>query len=126
MSDTGTKVTSVTGSVPLRPRLRLQGRIDCRKIAACLTEPGMSHLRSLCVVLLFIFPCFVAAQEVHSHSAAEKLGHISFPISCLPTVQRPFDRGVALLHSFAYSAAEDAFRGVAEVDPQCAMAHWGM
>ena len=86
----------------------------------------MSHLRSLCFILWFIFSRFVAAQEVHSHSAPEKLGEVSFPISCRPTVQQPFDRGVALLHSFAYAAAADAFRGVAELDPQCAMAHWGM
>jgi tetratricopeptide (TPR) repeat protein len=33
---------------------------------------------------------------------------------------------VALLHSFAYSVAEDAFQGVAKLDPQCAMAHWGI
>jgi tetratricopeptide (TPR) repeat protein len=33
---------------------------------------------------------------------------------------------VALLHSFAYTAAENAFQGVAQLDPQCAMAHWGM
>jgi tetratricopeptide (TPR) repeat protein len=31
-----------------------------------------------------------------------------------------------LLHSFAYTDAENAFHGVAELDPQCAMAHWGM
>ena len=33
---------------------------------------------------------------------------------------------MALLHSFAYSAAEDAFQGVAKLDPQCAIAHWGL
>ncbi|HMF64269.1 MAG TPA: hypothetical protein VK608_09300, partial [Edaphobacter sp.] len=33
---------------------------------------------------------------------------------------------MALLHSFAYTDAEDAFQGVAKLDPQCAMAHWGM
>jgi tetratricopeptide (TPR) repeat protein len=75
--------------------------------------------------LLFIFP-FSSAQETHSHSAPEKLGKISFPISCAPAVQEQFDRGVALLHSFAYAAAENAFHGVAELDPRCAMAHWGM
>jgi len=75
--------------------------------------------------LLFIFP-FSSAQETHSHSAPEKLGKISFPISCAPAVQEQFDRGVALLHSFAYLAAENAFHGVAELDPRCAMAHWGM
>jgi hypothetical protein len=36
---------------------------------------------------------------------------VSFPISCAPAVQEQFDRGVALLHSFAYTAAENAFQG---------------
>lgn len=77
------------------------------------------------LTLLFIFP-FSAAQETHSHGTPEKLGKVSFPISCSPAVQEQFDRGVALLHSFAYIAAENAFQGVAELDPRCAMAHWGM
>ena len=64
------------------------------------------------LTLLFIFP-FSAAQETHSHSAPEKLGKVSFPISCAPAVQEQFDRGVALLHSFAYTAAENTFQGVA-------------
>src|SRR5689334_21332876 len=79
----------------------------------------------LCVVLL-VFPCFLAAQEEHSHPTPEQLGKVSFPISCLPVVQQPFERGVALLHSFAYSAAESAFRTVAQKDARCAMAHWGI
>jgi tetratricopeptide (TPR) repeat protein len=85
----------------------------------------VSHLRRIvCSVLIFSFS--LAAQEMHSHSAPEKLGAVSFPISCLASVQDDFNRGVALLHSFAYSAAESAFRSVAEHDPQCAMAHWGV
>jgi tetratricopeptide (TPR) repeat protein len=85
----------------------------------------VSHLRRMfCSVLIFSFS--LAAQEMHSHSAPEKLGAVSFPISCLASVQDEFNRGVALLHSFAYSAAESAFRTVAEHDPQCAMAHWGV
>ena len=86
----------------------------------------MSLLRRVFLTLLFILPPLVAAQEAHSHGAPEKLGETSFPISCMPSVQRQFDRGVALLHSFAYAAAEDAFRTVGELDPRCAMAHWGM
>ena len=85
----------------------------------------MSHLWRLFLTLLFIFP-FLSAQETHSHSAPEKLGKVSFPTSCTPAVQKQFDRGVALLHSFAYTAAENAFQGVGELDPRCAMAHWGM
>jgi tetratricopeptide (TPR) repeat protein len=41
-------------------------------------------------------------------------------------VQKQFERAVALLHSFAYSAAEKAFREVIAKDPNCAMAHWGV
>src|SRR5664279_1765466 len=85
----------------------------------------MPHLWRILLILLLIFP-FSAAQETHSHSAPEKLGKVSFPISCTPAVQEQFDRGVALLHSFAYTAAESAFQGVGELDRRCAMAHWGM
>jgi len=85
----------------------------------------MSDIRRILLALLFIVP-FSSAQEAHIHSAPEKLGKVSFPISCAPAVQEQFDRGVALLHSFAYAAAEAAFQGVAKADPQCAMAHWGM
>jgi tetratricopeptide (TPR) repeat protein len=85
----------------------------------------MPDLWRILLTLVFVLS-YSAAQETHSHSAPEKLGKVSFPISCTPAVQEPFDRGVALLHSFAYTAAEKAFQGVAEMDPRCAMAHWGM
>jgi hypothetical protein len=88
-------------------------------------EIGMPDLWRILLPLLFLVP-FSSAQETHSHGAPEKLGKVSFPISCIPAVQGPFDRGVALLHSFAYTAAEEAFQGVAELDPRCAMAHWGV
>jgi hypothetical protein len=85
----------------------------------------MPDLWRILFALLFIFP-FPSAQETHRHSASERLGNVSFAISCTPAVQEQFDRGVALLHSFAYTAAESAFREVAELDPRCAMAHWGV
>ena len=49
-----------------------------------------------------------------------------FPVSCAPAVQKPFERGVALLHSFWYEEAEKEFQDIAKNDPQCAMAHWGI
>ena len=75
---------------------------------------------------VFIVSPFAAAQEMHVHSAPERLGSVSFPVSCATSVQREFERGVALLHSFAYAAAEEAFQKVAEQDPQCGMARWGI
>ena len=67
----------------------------------------------------------MAAQE-HEHPVPEKLGTVKFAISCSANVQPEFERAVALLHSFAYSAAEKAFRDLIAKDPNCAMAHWGV
>jgi tetratricopeptide (TPR) repeat protein len=81
----------------------------------------------LCVLLVVFYSVSLpAAQETHDHGAPEKLGRVLFPISCAGSVQEQFNRGVALLHSFAYTAAEKTFRSVADADPKCAMAHWGM
>ncbi len=66
------------------------------------------------------------SHEEHSHPAPEKLGTVHFPVSCAPAVQPAFERAMALLHSFAYDSAASAFRAVAQQDPRCAMAHWGM
>jgi hypothetical protein len=54
------------------------------------------------------------------------LGTVTFPVSCAPDVQKPFERGVALLHSFWYEEAEKEFQQIAIDDPHCVMAHWGV
>src|SRR5216110_363496 len=53
-------------------------------------------------------------------------GKVEFPVSCTPCVQSEFSRGVALLHSFFYEEARRVFTSVAERDPKCAMAQWGI
>src|SRR5437867_9808959 len=53
-------------------------------------------------------------------------GKVNFSISCAPAVQPEFARGVALLHSFFYEEARRVFTSVAERDPKCAMAQWGI
>src|SRR5579859_942086 len=55
----------------------------------------------------------------------EKLGTVSFAVSCAPTVRASFDRAVALLHNFWYDEAEREFKRIGAQDPGCAMAHWG-
>src|ERR1035441_9947698 len=77
------------------------------------------------LVLLFLVP-LAPAQEMHDHPVPEKLGNVSFLISCVPAAQGPFNRAVALLHSFAYTTAERAFQDVAHLDAHCAIAHWGI
>ncbi|MGA7444656.1 MAG: hypothetical protein WBW82_20945, partial [Candidatus Sulfotelmatobacter sp.] len=62
----------------------------------------------------------------HEDMTTAQLGTVTFPVSCAPTVQKPFERGVALLHSFWYEEAEKEFIQIAADDPQCVMAHWGI
>ena len=65
-----------------------------------------------------------AAQEAHAH--ADSLGTVHFPISCSGQAQGAFDRAMALLHHMTYPEARAGFGQVAEIDPRCAMAHWGV
>ena len=68
-----------------------------------------------------------AMPQQHEHPAGtERLGVVHFETSCAAAVRDPFDRAVAMLHSFWYSAAIDAFNDVLKTDPKCAMAHWGI
>jgi hypothetical protein len=66
------------------------------------------------------------SAEMHHHAESiEKLGTVPFPISCSAEVQKSFELGVALLHSYWYEEAEKQFKEVAAKDPACAMASWG-
>ena len=56
----------------------------------------------------------------------ERLGSVSFPVSCSPSVHAQFNRGVALLHDFWYEEARPQFQRIIQADPTCAMAHWGI
>jgi hypothetical protein len=68
-----------------------------------------------------------AQQPQHEHGTpAGRLGTVHFDTSCAPAVQKEFDRGVALLHSFWFTAAIQSFDNVLKGDPQCVMAHWGI
>ena len=62
----------------------------------------------------------------HEELTETQLGTVHFPVSCAESVQKPFARGVALLHSFWYEEAEKEFLDIAKDDPKCAMAHWGV
>ena len=57
----------------------------------------------------------------------EGLGSYSRKITTdSPEAQRYFDQGLAFLHGFNHRAAIRAFQQAAEIDPRCAMAHWGL
>jgi peroxiredoxin/tetratricopeptide (TPR) repeat protein len=57
----------------------------------------------------------------------EGIGKAHFPITTkVPEVQEWFDQGNALLQSFWYEEAERSFRWCVKLDPDCAMAYWGL
>jgi hypothetical protein len=66
------------------------------------------------------------AQEHRHPDAGEKLGTVHFTTSCNPAAQKQFDRAVALLHSFQFSAAIDGFNTALKADSSCAVAYWGI
>lgn len=76
-----------------------------------------------CSLLLLPDANCAAAPEPGDMRAA---GKVQFPISCSSEVQSEFSRGVALLHSFFYEEARRVFTAVAQRDPKCAMAQWGI
>lgn len=86
----------------------------------------IARWRVLLLLLASAGTAHAQAMHDHDHPAPEKLGTVSFPVACSPAVQPSFNRAVALLHSFAFSAAKAAFEDVAKKDPRCAMAHWGI
>jgi len=78
--------------------------------------------------ILSVVAGLVAAGLAGSASAQsdEKLGKLSFSISCDPLVQADFERGVAMLHSYWFNYARKTFEGILQKDPSCAMAYWGI
>lgn len=92
----------------------------------------------LVICCVFLFSAFAASavadnnqagdDQAHHHEdlTTAQLGTVNFPVSCAPSVRKPFERGVALLHSFWYEEAEKEFIQIAVEDPNCVMAHWGI
>jgi len=88
---------------------------------ACLAAPLSLNAQEI--------PGMPGMESHHHHDDAptnlEKLGAVHFPVSCAASQQAPFERGIALLHSFGYVEAGNQFQQIAVADPNCAMAAWG-
>ena len=84
---------------------------DCGGVTSgmegCLARSAVAGSLVLLVVLLR----GPAAAQEHEHSglAGEKLGTVHFPTSCARARAAAFDRAVALLHSFEFGTAIEAF-----------------
>jgi tetratricopeptide (TPR) repeat protein len=80
---------------------------------------------TLLFISLLALPAALPAAVSAAQASTERLGTVSFAVSCAPAVQSSFVRGVALLHDFWYQEAQRQFEDIAKTDPNCAMAHWG-
>jgi len=85
------------------------------------------RILALSSVALFL-PSVTGAQD-HTHVAAgdrghARLGSVAFPNSGARSAQAPFLRGVALLHSFGYHDAANAFKEAQKADRRFALAYW--
>jgi tetratricopeptide (TPR) repeat protein len=72
-----------------------------------------------------LIPAF--CDEGHHHTLTEdEVGSVHFTTSCSKGIEGSFNRAVALLHSFQYEQARQAFEELFNLDPTCAMAQWGV
>ncbi len=85
----------------------------------------MSYTRRISVLLAFALTAVPFAQQ-HQHPVGERLGTVHLETSCAAAAQAPFDRAMALLHSFEFGPAIEGFQATLKADPNCAMVYWGI
>jgi tetratricopeptide (TPR) repeat protein len=84
-------------------------------------------MRAALTILISVSMCIAsAAAQEHQHGGGGQLGTVDFQTTCDKPLKAEFNRAVALLHSFEYDEARDAFTALAKKDGDCAMAYWGI
>jgi tetratricopeptide (TPR) repeat protein len=91
-------------------------------------------MRHLLLAILLLFPIVVFGQ--HSHAPANPpapatleagLGDINHPVTTNnPEAQKFFNQGLAYLYGFNHEEAVKSFKQAAQLDPNLAMAYWGI
>src|SRR3979490_1809853 len=61
-----------------------------------------------------------------ARAGEERLGEANLPISCSPAAQQQFNPAPPTHHSFFFPETVEAFTAIAEKEPSCAMAYWGI
>src|SRR5262245_16093397 len=89
-------------------------------------ESSRSQFHAICSLLLWLSPASSPAAPAENAPDQTGVGRVHFPISATPAAQAQFDRALAMLHSFWYEELGREFGKVLELDPNCAMAHWGV
>jgi len=81
---------------------------------------------ALLLGVLALLPATRGSAQADHHSSTEKLGSVNFSTSCSAAVQPQFNRAVALMHSFQFAGAIEAFDAILMADPSCSIAYWGI
>ena len=71
--------------------------------------PKVSLVLGLAASLVSV-PAFAQHDHPEGGNPPDRLGTVHFATSCSPAVEKDFDRSVALLHSFWFSAAIKSFQ----------------
>ena len=93
-------------------------------------------MKILALLLVLVFVNSIHAQHGHGgHSSPVKppvwldegLGDVDHPVtSKSPEAQKFFNQGLAYLYGFNHAEGINSFRRAAELDPEMAMAYWGV
>src|SRR5258708_4363967 len=96
-------------------------------------------MRSSFSILLLLLSVFVTARSqqpgkgMQMHAGSEKsglmpgMGSLHHPVSTPnPEAQKFFDQGLSFVYAFNHEEAVNSFKRAAELDPQMAMAYWGI
>jgi tetratricopeptide (TPR) repeat protein len=86
----------------------------------------MRSLIAVFVSVLLVAPLALCQEDHHHALTEEEVGSVHFSTSCRGELAGSFNGAVALLHSFQYEQARQAFAEIATQDQQCAMADWGV
>jgi tetratricopeptide (TPR) repeat protein len=90
------------------------------------TRSRKRYLTGSAVLTVFIALSATAGSARALDQSEYPLGKVDFPSSCSDEAQQELNQAVALLHHMTYPRAKAAFAQVAELDPACALAHWGI
>ena len=86
----------------------------------------MRALFLMIVIVPALLSSTVGFTQAAPPATLEKLGSVNFATSCSIAAQPQFNRAVALMHSFQFARAVEAFQAILASDPSCSMAYWGI
>lgn len=95
------------------------------------TNKMIPWIISIIFLIIMTSSTQVMAQHNHMHDDApipegQSIGEINFGAECSEEVSDDVDRALGMLHHMMYVIARESFINITEVDPNCAMAYWGV